>query len=195
MLALTLLASMIAGADRIGEGDERAEPRSESRPRAIGSGFTSPIDPGSCQLGGRRFGCDFHPKKKRMKMHSGWDFQARPKGNPVIRAIAKGKVIKSGRLSPECGTGVQIQHGPKLFSYYCHLSSVDKAMKVGSPVEPGQTLGRMGASGGAAGVHLHFVMASCDKLGADCAIDPAEHLNPGDMCNESLPDRTRGKRC
>jgi len=152
------------------------------------------MDPDECQLGGRRFGCDMHPKKRRMKMHSGWDLQARPPGNPNLRSIGEGVITKAGRLSPICGNGVQIQLKTGLYVYYCHMSQVEK-FKAGDPVGAGQTLGRMGQSGVCAGPHLHFVMATCPEIGEKCVVDPADYLNPADVCKQALPDRTQGKRC
>lgn len=194
VFAMLLTMASTTRADRVGhpDVDDRARPAPDSAPSS--SVYVSPMNPNECQLGGRRFGCDFHPVKRRLKMHSGWDLQARPPGNPILRAVGRGKIVKAGRLSSLCGDGVQIQLDTGLYAYYCHMSKVE-TFRPGDTVNPGQTIGRLGQSGACKGPHLHFVMATCPEIGERCAVDPAQYLNPRDMCNEALPDRTQGKRC
>lgn len=192
--ATMLTLTSTTRADRVGspDVDDRARPAPESAPS--NSVYVSPMNPNECQLGGRRFGCDFHPRKRRYKMHSGWDFQARPAGQPILRSIGRGKVVKAGRLTPTCGNGVQIKLETGLYVYYCHMSRVE-ALRQGDDVTPGQTIGRLGSSGACKGPHLHFVMATCPEIGERCAVDPSQYLNPNDMCGQALPDRTEGRRC
>lgn len=195
LIFVTLLAlASTTRADRLGRPDidDRARPAMENAPTS--SIYVSPMNPNECQLGGRRFGCDFHPKKRRMKMHSGWDFQARPRGTPVLRAIGRGQIVKAGRLSRICGNGVQIRLETGLYAYYCHMSKVEN-FRPGDPVNPGQTLGRLGKSGVCKGPHLHFVMATCPEIGERCAVNPAKYLKAEGMCSEALPDRTKGEEC
>ncbi len=52
------------------------------------------------------------------------------------------------------GNTILLDHGCGLFSLYGHLSSI--AVQAGDPVSKGQVLGRSGATGLAAGDHLHF---------------------------------------
>lgn len=53
-------------------------------------------------------------------------------------------------------------------STYCHLSSYNSAIKVGSNVTSGTWLGYMGATGYVTGPHLHFEITPCRKYnGAD----------------------------
>jgi murein DD-endopeptidase MepM/ murein hydrolase activator NlpD len=52
------------------------------------------------------------------------------------------------------GKTVILDHGLGVFSSYSHLSQID--VKVGDRVEKGAVLGRTGATGMAAGDHLHF---------------------------------------
>jgi murein DD-endopeptidase MepM/ murein hydrolase activator NlpD len=52
------------------------------------------------------------------------------------------------------GQTVILDHGLGVFSSYSHLSQID--VKVGDRVEKGAVLGRTGATGLAAGDHLHF---------------------------------------
>ncbi len=126
LILATLLAAggSVTRAEVQANSSGRANP--PSTPAALPSLYTSPMEPHQCRLGGRRFGCDAHPVTKRRKMHSGWDFQARPRGTPVLRAIGEGTVIKAGRLSDKCGDGVQIKLKSGLYAYYCHMSRVEK---------------------------------------------------------------------
>lgn len=54
------------------------------------------------------------------------------------------------------GNCILLDHGLGLFSLYGHLSTID--VQVGDVVSRGQTLGRTGQTGLAAGDHLHFSM-------------------------------------
>jgi murein DD-endopeptidase MepM/ murein hydrolase activator NlpD len=54
------------------------------------------------------------------------------------------------------GNAVVVDHGYGLMSLYGHLSSID--VKEGQTVKRGETLGRSGATGLAAGDHLHFAI-------------------------------------
>lgn len=54
------------------------------------------------------------------------------------------------------GNTVMIDHGCGLFSFYGHLSSI--GVQPGDRVKKGQVLGRSGATGLAAGDHLHFAL-------------------------------------
>lgn len=80
----------------------------------------------------------------------------KPGDTPEIYAIADGKVSKSYKSSTY-GNVVFIEHeanGDKYESVYAHLS--DRKVKKGSTVEQGDLVGRMGETGRADGVHLHF---------------------------------------
>lgn len=72
-----------------------------------------------------------------------------------VQASNHGKVLFAGWLGIY-GNCVILDHGMGLQSLYAHLSSID--VKVGDPVELGARLGRTGATGLAAGDHLHFTM-------------------------------------
>jgi murein DD-endopeptidase MepM/ murein hydrolase activator NlpD len=54
------------------------------------------------------------------------------------------------------GNCVIIDHGLGVQTLYGHMSSID--VKAGDQVEKGQTLGRSGTTGLAAGDHLHFTV-------------------------------------
>jgi murein DD-endopeptidase MepM/ murein hydrolase activator NlpD len=85
--------------------------------------------------------------------HLGFDLGV-TRGVPVVAANA-GTVLNASWLGIY-GNCVILDHGMGVQSLYAHLSSLD--VKVGDAVTRGQTLGRSGGTGLAAGDHLHFTM-------------------------------------
>jgi len=83
--------------------------------------------------------------------HLGFDL-ASLRQSPVVAASA-GKVVFAGYLGIY-GDTVILDHGLGIFSLYGHLSAV--TVTVGQAVARGDTLGRTGETGLAAGDHLHF---------------------------------------
>lgn len=75
-----------------------------------------------------------------------------PEGTPV-RSIAPGTVVLA-REQFFGGRSVVIDHGGGVFSVYYHLR--DFTVQEGRPVERGETIGAVGATGRATGPHLHF---------------------------------------
>ena len=93
----------------------------------------------------------FHPVQKRYKAHRGIDYAAST-GTPVV-AAGNGKVIKSS-YNRFNGHYVFIQHGERYVTKYLHFSK--RAVKTGATVKQGQVIGYVGATGLAAGPHLHY---------------------------------------
>lgn len=93
----------------------------------------------------------FHPVQKRYKAHRGVDYAAAT-GTPVY-AAGDGRVIKAGydRFN---GHHVFIEHGGGITTKYIHFSK--RKVKKGQRVKQGQTIGLVGATGLAAGPHLHY---------------------------------------
>lgn len=83
--------------------------------------------------------------------HAGTDFRA-PAGTPVL-APAAGVVVVSTSLY-FTGNTVVLDHGLGLYSLLAHLSEF--AVKTGDRVEPGQTVGLVGATGRVTAAHLHW---------------------------------------
>lgn len=83
--------------------------------------------------------------------HSGADFPA-PSGTPVA-APAAGMVVLA---APQYFTGntVVLDHGLGLYSVLAHLSVI--AVGAGEHVNPGQIVGRVGATGRVTSAHLHW---------------------------------------
>jgi murein DD-endopeptidase MepM/ murein hydrolase activator NlpD len=92
----------------------------------------------------------FGPRGRRF--HTGIDYPA-AKGTPVT-AAASGLVIVAGWSVGGWGRLVTIEHSSGTRTFYAHLSRV--GVRPGQRVEAGQRIGRVGASGGATGPHLHF---------------------------------------
>ena len=93
----------------------------------------------------------FHPVQKRWKAHRGVDYAANT-GTPVM-AAGDGRVIRSS-YDKYNGHHVFLQHGEKYVTKYLHFTK--RAVKVGQTVKQGQVIGYVGATGLAAGPHLHY---------------------------------------
>jgi len=85
--------------------------------------------------------------------HLGFDL-ASLRGSPVPAANA-GRVVFAGPLGIY-GNAVIIDHGLGVFSLYGHLSEIGAT--AGAQVGRGDTIGKTGDTGLAAGDHLHFSM-------------------------------------
>lgn len=94
-----------------------------------------------------------HPVTGVLRPHQGTDFRA-PWG-AVVRAAADGKVVFAG-IGNGYGKYIKVQHGPDCMTLYAHLSSIDKTVRIGSTVQHGQEIGRVGQTGLATGPHLHY---------------------------------------
>jgi murein DD-endopeptidase MepM/ murein hydrolase activator NlpD len=125
--------------------------------------FTRPV-------GGTEPGTGFGSRRiingKPRMPHGGVDYAA-PTGTPVV-AVNSGRVALVGDFFFP-GRLVAIDHGLGLYTLYFHLDSA--VVRQGDPVERGQTIGTVGATGRATGPHLHF---GAHVAGA--RIDPATLL-------------------
>ncbi len=109
----------------------------------------------------------FKPKKKR-RAHLGVDF-AGTRGTPIF-AAHEGIVIYAGRGFKGFGKLVIIEYDSQWASLYAHLDKI--SVKQGQTVEKGQTVGGMGRTGRATGVHLHFELLHTQR-----PVDPIPLLN------------------
>ncbi len=107
----------------------------------------------------------FKPHKKRR--HLGIDLRG-PKGSDIYAAHS-GRVIYSGQGFRGYGKMVMVEHSPKWASLYAHLDRID--VREGDVVRLGDRVGRMGRTGRATGVHLHFELIK-NKL----PVDPMAYL-------------------
>jgi len=93
-----------------------------------------------------------HPVTKRVQSHNGIDYAAK-RGTPVV-AAGNGKVTQAG-YSKYNGYYVFIQHGNGIVTKYLHFYK-RPSVKKGQRVKQNQTIGYVGATGLAAGPHLHY---------------------------------------
>lgn len=120
--------------------------------RELGSSaWTKPVDRSriSSPFGLRRM----HPILRRVLPHTGVDYAA-ASGTPV-HATADGVVSVAGRRGGY-GTMVEVRHPNGYSTRYAHLSSLSARAIVGSVVEQGDVIGRVGMTGLATGPHLHY---------------------------------------
>jgi murein DD-endopeptidase MepM/ murein hydrolase activator NlpD len=85
--------------------------------------------------------------------HAGLDL-ANPNGG-FIYAAADGAVVFTG-WARGFGLVVLLDHGRGVRSFYGHLSEVSPLIGEGSFVRAGAAIARMGMTGNATGVHLHY---------------------------------------
>lgn len=123
----------------------------------VGQGTTreSNVRPGEFSLNWPlnqvRINQPFRPNKKR-RPHLGVDF-AGVKGTPIFSAH-EGVVVYAGRAFKGFGKMVIVEYDDQWATLYAHLDKI--LVRSGQKVEQGQTVGRMGRTGRATGVHLHF---------------------------------------
>ena len=112
------------------------------------------------------FGYRIHPISRTRRMHSGIDLANSTGTN--ITASQNGKVISAG-YKGTYGNLVVIKHGNGMETAYAHLSRI--SVSVGDVVTQGQSIGKMGSTGGSTGSHLHFEIR---KNGT--AVNPMNYL-------------------
>ena len=95
----------------------------------------------------------YQGKDVDQQVHLGFDLAVTQ--HIPVTAANRGVVLHAADLGI-FGNCVIVDHGLGVQSLYGHLSSID--VKAGDTVAKGQTLGRSGTTGLAAGDHLHFTM-------------------------------------
>lgn len=117
------------------------------------------------------FGYRRDPFNGHGAMHSGIDFKGAV-GSPIF-AAADGRITFAG-WKAGYGQAIEITHGNGMLTRYAHLSRI--GVKVGQPVEAGDTIGGLGNTGRSTGPHLHFEVRINDR-----AVNPRPFL-------EAAPD-------
>ena len=110
----------------------------------------------------------YNGKDVDLQTHLGFDLAVT--ANVPVLASNSGTVVNAEWLGIY-GNCVIIDHGMGVASLYGHLSSI--GVKAGDRVTKGQTLGRSGMTGLAAGDHLHFTM-----LVGGHPVNPVEWWDP-----------------
>jgi YD repeat-containing protein len=93
----------------------------------------------------------YHPILKVRRAHLGTDYGA-PHGTPV-KATASGTVTRAQTWGGY-GRMVEIRHARGIVTRYAHLSAI--GVRVGSVVDQGQIIGRVGSTGLSTSAHLHY---------------------------------------
>jgi len=101
------------------------------------------------------FGMRRHPVTGKRKFHYGVDYRGKI-GAPVY-AVAKGKVVKTGRNAIG-GKQIEIRHSDGTTTVYMHLSKI--LVKKGNYVKAHEIIGKVGKTGRVSGPHLHFGIRS-----------------------------------
>lgn len=141
-------------------GDVIIVPDGESHSTSATPIKTSSASTGSTSTGGKYAGYFIRPAAgtKTQGLHgkyrTGVDIAS--SYGSAIKAAAPGTVLiaKSSGYNGGYGIYVVIQHANGLQTLYGHLSSIN--VTVGSRVEQGELIGKMGNSGNSTGTHLHF---------------------------------------
>jgi murein DD-endopeptidase MepM/ murein hydrolase activator NlpD len=115
------------------------------------------------------FGARVDPFNEQLAFHSGIDFSG-PKGSDV-RVTAPGIVVFAGPRG-DYGNTVEVDHGYGVRTRYGHLSKI--VAQVGSPVERGAIVGRLGSTGRSTGPHVHY-----EVWYDDTARDPGKFIKAG----------------
>ena len=95
----------------------------------------------------------FHPVLKRSRPHLGVDYAASI-GTPIM-ATGDGTVARAGRWGTY-GIAVAVRHPKGVETRYAHMSRLARGIAAGVRVRQGQVIGYVGATGLAAGPHLHY---------------------------------------
>ncbi|WP_169720315.1 LysM peptidoglycan-binding domain-containing M23 family metallopeptidase [Atopococcus tabaci] len=112
------------------------------------------------------YGYRNHPISSIRRLHAGIDIAG---GGPVS-AVQSGTVV-AAQYDSGWGNYVKIDHGNGLQTLYAHLQDGSTQVSVGDQVSQGQTIGTMGRTGSATGVHLHF-----EVYVNGIQVDPAPYL-------------------
>lgn len=107
------------------------------------------------------------PRSRRKRPHLGIDLAA-PMGSPIY-ASHSGTVIYVGKDFKGYGKLIVIEDANAWASLYAHLSRA--FVREGQKVAQGEKIGRMGKTGRAFGVHLHFELRTLQG-----PVDPLEYL-------------------
>ncbi len=133
------------------------------------------------------FGYRYHPISGRGKMHTGVDFSA-PLGTP-IRATASGTVVMACRHRGY-GKYIKINHSGGYSTAYAHLSRL--LVQPGQLVSKGDTIGYIGSTGYATGIHLHYEVMRGNKFVNPLAFvpQPPQKLTGKDLVRFNLFKKT-----
>lgn len=113
-----------------------------------------------------QYGYRIHPISGIRRLHGGIDIA----GGGAVSAAQGGTVVQVDYNSG-WGNYIVIDHGNGLQTLYAHLQNGSITVAEGATVSQGQTIGTMGQTGSATGVHLHF-----EIYVNGVQVDPAPYL-------------------
>ena len=87
------------------------------------------------------------------RQHNGIDIANRDGG--FIFAAGDGRVVSADYRSG-FGNFIEIDHGNGVHTRYAHMVEIDPNLRPGARIVAGTPMGRMGMTGNATGVHLHY---------------------------------------
>lgn len=113
------------------------------------------------------------------RQHNGIDL-ANSNGG-FIYAAGDGRIV-AAEYRNGFGNTVVIDYGRGVRSLYGHLSEIDPNLHAGDRVYSGQAVGRMGMTGNATGVHLHYEVTVDGLL-----VDPLNYRRPPTYVSAPAP--------
>ena len=127
------------------------------------------------------YGERIHPVTGKVSFHSGIDGVREDHDIATIVAIDEGKIIDFDNTVKwhddykTKGNYVKILHESGRISLYLHLAygTIPDSIKTGGKISKGSTLGVMGETGSATGIHIHFQVYDTD---GKTVIDPKPFL-------------------
>ncbi len=95
------------------------------------------------------------------KMHDGVDISGTGFNSPIY-VVNDGEVVVANKMCKGCsawslGNYIVVKHDNNYYTMYAHLNQI--GVKVGQTVKKGDVIGKMGETGRATGVHLHFSLS------------------------------------
>jgi murein DD-endopeptidase MepM/ murein hydrolase activator NlpD len=125
-------------------------------------------------------GCGWRGTLGRGRPHHGIDL-ANPEGG-FVYAAGDGRVVRAEYYGGY-GNTVELDHGRGVRTLYGHLSEIDTDLHAGDFVARGAPIARMGMTGNATGVHLHYEVWIGDLL-----VDPLHYGRPPIYVSAPAPE-------
>jgi murein DD-endopeptidase MepM/ murein hydrolase activator NlpD len=113
------------------------------------------------------------------RVHNGLDL-ANPQGG-FIYAAGAGRIRRADYYGGY-GNTVEIDHGNGVVTRYAHLSEINPNLRPGDFIAAGEPMARMGMTGNATGVHLHYEVYIGEML-----VDPLHYGRPPTYVSAPAP--------